>query len=128
MQITTKGFRKSAFATSLAFMAANFISLPMVLGQTSTTGSINGTVTDSSGAAVPNAAVVLNDTATGAVINLTTNAEGRFTAPFLKPDSFNVSASAAGFHSNTTKIQVLTGQQSALNMSSRRVRAHKPWR
>jgi hypothetical protein len=94
---------------------ASLISLPL-LAQTSTTGSINGTVTDSTGAAVPNAAVVLKDTATGAVINLTTNAEGRFTAPFLKPDTFNVSASAAGFQSNTISIQILTGQQSAVNI------------
>ena len=116
MQFTTKGLRKSAFATSLAFMAANFISLPMVLAQTSTTGSINGTVTDSTGAAVPGAAVVLKDTANGVIVNLTTNAEGRFTAPFLAPDTFSVSATAAGFQSNTITVQVLTGQQSAVNV------------
>ncbi len=83
MQITTKGFRKSAFATSLAFMAASFISLPMVLAQTSTTGSINGTVTDSTGAAVPGAAVVLKDTANGVIVNLTTNAEGSIHSAIL---------------------------------------------
>ena len=108
--------RKTAFAAALGLIAG-LISLPAAVAQTSTTGSINGTVTDSSGAAVPGAVVVLKDTATGAVINLTTNAEGRFTAPFLKPDTFNVSASAAGFQSNTTRIQILTGQQSAVNIT-----------
>ena len=111
-----RAHRKFTFAAVLSLMAAGLIPLPMGVAQTSTTGSINGTVTDSSGAAVPNAAVVLKDTATGAVINLTTNAEGRFTAPFLKPDTFNVSASAAGFQSNTTSVQILTGQQSAVKI------------
>ena len=108
--------RKLVFATALGFTAASFISLPLALAQTSTTGSINGTVTDSTGAAVPGAAVVLKDTATGAIVNLTTNAEGRFTAPFLRPDTFNVSATAAGFHSNTISVQILTGQQSVVNV------------
>jgi hypothetical protein len=108
--------RKLVFATALGFTAATFISLPLALAQTSTTGSINGTVTDSTGAAVPGAAVVLKDTATGAIVNLTTNAEGRFTAPFLRPDTFNVSATAAGFHSNTISVQILTGQQSVVNV------------
>ncbi|HZC44256.1 MAG TPA: TonB-dependent receptor [Acidobacteriaceae bacterium] len=117
MQFSTKGFRKSAFTTAMAFMAANFLSLPMVLAQTSTTGSINGTVTDSTGAVVPGAAVVLRDAANGIVVNLTTNAEGRFTAPFLAPDTFSVSATAAGFQSNTITVQVLTGQQTAVKMT-----------
>jgi hypothetical protein len=109
--------RKLVFATALGFTAASFISLPLALAQTSTTGSINGTVMDSTGAAVPGAAVVLKDTATGAIVNLTTNAEGRFTAPFLRPDTFNLSATAAGFHSNTISVQILTGQQSVVNVT-----------
>src|SRR3984885_12508914 len=109
--------RKLVFATALGFTAASFISLPLALAQTSTTGSINGTVTDSSGAAVPGAAVVLKDNATGAVLNLTTNGEGRFTAPFLRPDVFSLSATAEGFHSNTITVQILTGQQSVVNVT-----------
>ena len=108
--------RKLVIAIGLGITAATFIPLPLAFAQSSTTGSINGTVTDSSGAAVPGAAVVLKDTATNAMINLTTNAEGRFTAPFLKPDTFAVSASAEGFQSNTITVQVLTGQQSVVNV------------
>jgi hypothetical protein len=65
-------YRKLVFAIALGFIATSFISLHLALGQTFTTGSINGTVTDSTGAAVPVAAVVLKDTATGAIVNLTT--------------------------------------------------------
>jgi Carboxypeptidase regulatory-like domain len=112
-----KKCRKLAFAAAFGFAATSFISLPLAFAQTSTTGSINGTVTDSSGAAVPGAAVVLKDAANGVTVNLTTNAEGRFTAPFLAPDTFSVSATAAGFQSNTIKVQVLTGQQSVVNVT-----------
>lgn len=104
------------FAIVCGLLAVSGSGWRVVLAQTSTTGSINGTVTDSTGAAVPNAAVVLKDTATGAVLSLTTNGEGRFTAPFLKPDTFNISATAAGFQSNATSIQILTGQQSVVNI------------
>jgi hypothetical protein len=111
-----KKYWKVLFAAGLSLAMASFTSLPAALAQTSNTGSINGTVTDSSGAAVPGAAVVLKDTANGAVVNLTTNAEGRFTASFLNPDTFAVSARAAGFQSNTITVQVLTGQQSVVNV------------
>jgi hypothetical protein len=90
---------------------------PSSLAQTSTTGSINGTVVDSTGAVVPSATVIVRDTATGAVLNLTTNAEGRFVAPFLKPDKFDIAATAPGLNSTAISVQVLTGQQSAVNLT-----------
>ncbi len=106
------------------FAAALFSTIAVILlmqpsgwPQTAVTGSINGTVTDSTGAVVPNAAVVLKDTATGAVTNVTTNGQGFFTAPFLKPDVFDVSATAPGLQSTTTSIQVLTGQQSLVKVT-----------
>src|SRR6202162_5885686 len=53
--------------------------------QSSTTGSINGTVVDTSGAVVPGAFVTITDLATRDQRVLTSNAEGRFTVPFLTP-------------------------------------------
>lgn len=91
-------------------------SVPSLFAQTATTGSINGTVTDPTGAAVPNATIAVQDTQNGATINLVSNAEGRFTAPFLKPDPYELTASAPGLHSSTTTLQVLTGQQSAVTI------------
>ena len=88
-----------------------------VFAQTAITGSINGTVVDSTGAVVPNATVTVKDTTTNATLNLTSNAEGRFTAPFLKPDVFNVSATAPGLQSTTTSVQILTGQIAQVNLT-----------
>jgi Carboxypeptidase regulatory-like domain len=88
-----------------------------VFAQSATTGGINGTVVDSSGAAVPGATIIITDLATRDQRVLTSNAEGRFTVPFLKPDNFEISATAGGLQSTKTTLQVLTGQQSAVNLS-----------
>src|ERR1700733_10767124 len=88
-----------------------------VFAQSSTTGSINGTVVDSSGAIVPGATVTITDLATRDQRVFTSNEEGRFTAPFLKPDNFEISATAQGLQSAKTTVQILTGQQSAVNLT-----------
>jgi hypothetical protein len=104
------------FAMISGFVATIQILQPAANAQNATTGSINGTVVDSTGAVVPNAAVTVTDKATGTSLSLTTNAEGRFIASFLKPDMFQVSAKAEGLQSVSTTVQVLTGQQSAVNV------------
>ena len=102
-------------AFALTTMSSQFT--PVARAQTSTTGGINGTVVDSTGAVVPDTAITVRDEATGATISLTTNAEGRFSAPYLKPDKFDVSATAPGLRSVTTSVQVLTAQESAVNVT-----------
>jgi hypothetical protein len=105
------------FATIFGFAATLQVLQPSAGAQNATTGSINGTVTDSSGALVPHAVVTVTDKATGDSLNLMTNEEGRFTAPFLKPDVFQVSATSPGLRSVSTTVQVLTGQQAAVNVT-----------
>ncbi len=109
--------RAVVFATICGFATAVETIPPAAFAQTTTTGSINGTVTDSTGAVVPGATITLKDEATGSTVNLTANADGRFSAPYLKPDKFDLSATAPGLQSVTTTIQVLTGQQSAANLT-----------
>lgn len=114
MEQLLKSIRICFAALALVILCPNF--LPVTFAQTSVTGSINGVVTDSTGAVVPGAAVIVKDTATGAVLDLASNSDGRFTAPFLKPHLFDVSATAPGLQSTTTSVQVLTGQQMAVNV------------
>ena len=104
--------------TMICGLAATFFVLPQPLkAQTTTTGSINGTVADSTGAVVPNATVTVTDMSTGAVHTYTTNSHGLFAAPFLPPDAFDVSATAPGMQSTTTSVQILNGQQSAVALT-----------
>src|SRR5512142_976940 len=60
-------------------------------------GSIIGTVTDPSGAAVPNAKVTVTNTRKGTKDQLTTNADGNFSATHLIPDTYTVRVEAPGF-------------------------------
>ena len=70
-------------------------------------GSIFGTVTDSTGAVIPNAAVTVTDVSKGTVISEQSNGSGEFTADHLIPDIYDVKVVAAGFKGfEQTGIQV----------------------
>ena len=61
------------------------------------TGTISGTVKDSSGAVVQDAGVKIEDSATHQTISVRSSSAGFFSAPSLKPGIYQVSASAVGF-------------------------------
>ncbi len=60
-------------------------------------GSLYGTVTDASGAVVPNATVTITDVSKGTSSSVTTNASGAYVAEHLIPDTYNVKVEASGF-------------------------------
>lgn len=60
-------------------------------------GSIQGTVTDSTGAIVRNAGVVILNARTGASSELRTDEGGRYRAPLLSPGQYEVHVTAQGF-------------------------------
>jgi hypothetical protein len=78
------------------------------LAQSGELGAIVGTVTDPSGAAVPNAAISATNTDTGQVWRFTTSAAGDYVAPDLHIGHFIVRAEAAGFKMSEEKGVVLT--------------------
>jgi Carboxypeptidase regulatory-like domain len=101
-------------AAAILFISAVY----PVLGQTSGNGNINGTVTDSSGAAVPNASVTVIASDTGVTRSLTTNADGSYSANFLQPGHYEVIFAGAGFGKIDRKNLVLTvGQLLTLDVS-----------
>jgi Carboxypeptidase regulatory-like domain/TonB dependent receptor-like, beta-barrel len=78
--------------------------------------TLSGTVTDPSGAAIPNAQVTIKNTSTGVTQNVTTNSAGFYTAPNLLPGTYDVTFSAAGFATVTESGLVLAvGEQHSLN-------------
>ena len=66
-------------------------------------GSVNGTVTDSSGAVVAGAKVTLTQTGTGISQETTTGGGGTFVFPTLDPSVYNVVATHAGFQAYKEK-------------------------
>ena len=77
------------------------VSCGSLFGQT-TTGTLLGTVADSSDSAVPGVEVELKNTATGAIVKTTTGAEGLFRFNSLVPATYNLTIRpAAGFKTYT---------------------------
>jgi len=68
---------------------SSFMFLPSSFAQM-TTGDISGTVTDQSGAAVPDCALTLTDQATGAVRKTTSQAQGNFSFLQLPVGSYTL--------------------------------------
>jgi outer membrane receptor protein involved in Fe transport len=84
-----------------------FAATSVALGQ-STTGSISGTVTDTSGAVIQGAAVSVRNVDTGAVRSAKSNDEGIFTIPLLASGIYEVTAGAAGFSAGRVGNVVVT--------------------
>jgi len=79
---------------------------------------IQGTVTDTSGAAVPNAKVTVTNQATQVSSQTTTSASGFYQVGQLPPGNYTVTIEATGFQKNDTKdVLVLAEQVRGLNIS-----------
>src|SRR3989454_5597687 len=73
-------------------------------------GAINGTVTDPSGAVVPNAQVKATETATGIDHNTVTTGDGQFAFQDIPLGMYKVSVTATGFAPYTVdKVEVTAG-------------------
>ena len=68
------------------------------------TGSVNGTVTDQSGAVVPNAIITAHNVDTGVDTKTTSNGTGDYNIRFLQIGHYTVTVSGSGF-SNFTSSQ-----------------------
>ncbi len=66
-------------------------------------GSLNGTVTDPTGAAVPNATVTVTDISKGTSVTVTSNSSGAYTVEHLIPDSYSIKITAPGFTTFSTE-------------------------
>ena len=84
---------KKQLATMLSVLC--LFALPALTQEFRST--ISGHVTDASGAAVPNAKVNAVNNDTNETTTATTDNAGAYSIPFLRPGSYKVTATAAGF-------------------------------
>ncbi len=98
------------------FVVLAICGLP-VFGQV-TTGSISGTVTDPTGAVVPNATVTAKNKATGKESTATTSDSGNFNIPQVSAGLFTVTVQAtSGFKkSQVTDVKVDVGTPTSVNV------------
>jgi hypothetical protein len=100
----------------LSFVAFAFViaqSPAQVVG-----GTISGTITDSTGAIVANAQVVVHNDETGNERRLTSGADGRYSAPSIPVGSYSISVKADGFaDQSSTRIPLSVGQSESVNLA-----------
>src|ERR1700680_4991768 len=112
-RITPNGIGFSV-VTFVALALGLFVSVPVwaqVAG-----ASLSGTVTDASGAVIPNASISIKNVGTGVTRDVTADTAGFYAAPNLLPGAYEVSVSAPGFSTEVrTGITLTVGAQQALN-------------
>jgi hypothetical protein len=83
-----------------------------------TTGAILGTVTDTTGAALPGATVTVRQVETDTTRTLVTDGQGRYRASALEPGTYEVRAELSGFQTvRFDNIRLSVGQSAVLNVT-----------
>ena len=112
---------KRYFVTKLVLMlavSAMFLALAgMASGQEETAAAINGQVTDSTGAIIPNASVVITNTATGVERRVQTNSEGFYFATTLSPGDYTVTVEQANFKRQVQNVTLNARDRRLVNIS-----------
>ncbi len=108
--------RAVLYTAILTFCIALFLCFSnLAWTQTLTSGDIAGTITDSSGAAIPNAAVTLKSSQ-GANKTVTSNGTGAYRFSFLNPGTYTIAATAQGFQTKEQSVSVNVGQANTVNI------------
>ncbi|MCU1291991.1 MAG: TonB-dependent hemoglobin/transferrin/lactoferrin receptor family protein, partial [Bryobacterales bacterium] len=97
----------------VAAVALAFTLLPNLVSGQVTTGTILGSVHDSTGAAIPGAKVTITDNAKGTVTTYQSDESGGYNAAFLIPGTYNLSVEKEGFKRAESKNIVLDVDQKA---------------
>ena len=108
MRVEISGFAVLLLATLLSVQAH-----AQVAG-----GTLSGTISDPSGAVIPNAQTSLRNVATGITRNIVTDPAGFYTVPNLLPGNYEITVSAPGFATHVgTGINLHVGAQQVLNIT-----------
>jgi hypothetical protein len=115
MQIKTQ-YKSAQFFAFLLFLVVSFaLVLP---ARAQFRASIQGTVTDPTGAIIPGATVTLTDNSTNHTSTTTSSGSGVYTFNALPPDQFTLTVEAPGFTKKTlSNVQILPEQANAVNVT-----------
>jgi outer membrane receptor protein involved in Fe transport len=100
-----------------ALLASFLLIVPNVaFAQSLTSGSVSGTITDPSGAAMSGATVNLKNDATGVTQTVKSNSTGAYRFNFLNPGNYTVSATQSGFQPVQHPVTVAVGTAGMVNL------------
>lgn len=103
----------SAFLAAILFL----FTAPLCVAQTALTGALNGLVTDSSGALVVGAQVVLTNQGTREVRSTTSASDGRYNFSLVAPGTYSAEVTKQGFKSTThTDVHVVVAETAVLDI------------
>ncbi|MCX6611370.1 MAG: TonB-dependent receptor, partial [Acidobacteria bacterium] len=81
-------------------------------------GTITGSISDASGALIPNASVVIVNSATGIKLETKSTATGSFTAPYLSAGIYDITVEVQGFRKYVQKgVRVQVAQTAAIDIA-----------
>src|SRR5579871_4099874 len=104
------------FVSLILTMAVGFCMTPVLHAQVAG-ASLSGTVMDPSGAAVPNAQVVITDVNTGVARTVTSTSAGLYNAPNLLPGQYKIVVTAAGFNTQEhTGVTLTVGAEQVIDV------------
>jgi hypothetical protein len=118
--LTNSVFGKGRFLRScfLLLLTVLFVTQATRLAAQGTTATILGTVTDSTGAAIPDAGIQVKNVGTGQVTNSQTDGQGRYRVPDVGVGDYEVQASKAGFSALLHKgIRLEVGSQNVVDFA-----------
>jgi hypothetical protein len=96
------------FAVLLAFLTLAPGAVRSAMAQSSTTGAIGGTISDSNGALLPATSITVKSVDTGAVRTVKANASGEYLVPDLQPGTYTATFTADGFEGYQENTIVVT--------------------
>jgi hypothetical protein len=106
--------KKATIGVALLALWAALI--PLTFGQMVVSGDIAGTVTDQTGAVVPDSTLTLKSLANGATKTAKTGKSGDFRFALLTPGTYTLSATAKGFATTEKQLDVQLGQVATIKM------------
>jgi hypothetical protein len=110
-------FNRGSIRRILSLATLLFAALPVFAAQGGNAGSVQGTVTDPSGAVIPNAAVRLFNDRSGLDRTLTSDAQGQFTFTNIPFNTYRLSVTANGFESLSRSVDVRSVVGTSLQLS-----------
>jgi len=109
---------KLQFLCTVLILALTTSVSPVANGQV-VGGTIQGTITDTTGAVVPEVKINIENLATGVITTVTSNGDGFYTAPNLLPGGYRITTTHTGFATAIVQITLTVGAQRVVNPTLR---------
>jgi len=112
-------FRHNVLACCLSLLVAPVVAplaAPLAYAQNDST-SLRGVIKDPSGAVVPGAVITLSDKASGQKFTAKAAANGEYKLLSIRPATYTITVTAAGFGSQSKIAELLVGQPSTVDFA-----------